>query len=278
MDKWIRRSTSIAATSSARAGASQPTAATALAEPATSDAPPPEPVDLTQDDDAADGAAGERDDDVLLQTLKRYWGFDAFRPGQREIIEAVLRGNDAFVMMATGSGKSLCYQLPALAWRAAALAGRGNGDDAAAPRRAPITIVVSPLISLMEDQVCPRATRRGLGDQIRRTHTRSTRVIRSSTEIEPSLFTLSLVTAAVGRRADTVTTLTPLPPLSFPTAADDADAAARTWLRAARAGRRARRARRHGGAHRLGAGGERGGRGGRAPRRALSRATPSTIP
>ena len=66
--------------------------------------------------------------------LREHFGFSAFRPGQREACEAALAGRDVLVVMPTGSGKSLCYQLPAL-----------MRDD--------LTIVVSPLVSLMQDQV-----------------------------------------------------------------------------------------------------------------------------
>src|SRR3989338_8533048 len=70
----------------------------------------------------------------LSDILKRVFGFDAFRPLQMEIIEDSLRGRDCFVLLPTGGGKSLCYQLPSLV-------------------RAGLTVVVSPLISLMKDQV-----------------------------------------------------------------------------------------------------------------------------
>src|SRR5262252_4593496 len=66
--------------------------------------------------------------------LKTVFGYDTFRGRQRDIIEHVIAGNNAFVLMPTGGGKSLCYQIPALA-------------------RPGFGLVVSPLIALMEDQV-----------------------------------------------------------------------------------------------------------------------------
>jgi ATP-dependent DNA helicase RecQ len=71
---------------------------------------------------------------ALLKTLKTTFGYSSFRPLQREICEATLAGQDVFALLPTGGGKSLCFQLPALV-------------------RPGLTVVVSPLIALMKDQV-----------------------------------------------------------------------------------------------------------------------------
>src|SRR4051795_134417 len=81
--------------------------------------PPPEPVATAKDPEGA---------------LHELFGFEAFRPGQREAVEAGLAGRAVLVVMPTGSGKALCYQLPGL-------------------MRTDLTLVVSPLVSLMQDQV-----------------------------------------------------------------------------------------------------------------------------
>ncbi len=73
-----------------------------------------------------------------LQVLREVFGYDAFRGPQAAIVDHVVRGGDALVLMPTGGGKSLCYQIPAIARQKA-----GHG----------VTIVVSPLIALMHDQV-----------------------------------------------------------------------------------------------------------------------------
>ncbi|MEI6801397.1 MAG: DEAD/DEAH box helicase, partial [Pseudomonadota bacterium] len=66
--------------------------------------------------------------------LHQVWGFSGFRPGQEEIVQAVIAGQNTLAIMPTGGGKSLCFQLPALC-------------------RDGVTVVISPLIALMRDQV-----------------------------------------------------------------------------------------------------------------------------
>src|SRR3954471_4621076 len=72
--------------------------------------------------------------DPALAALREHFGFTSFRPGQAEAVAAALEGRDLLVVMPTGAGKSLCYQLPAL-------------------MRPDLALVVSPLVSLMQDQV-----------------------------------------------------------------------------------------------------------------------------
>lgn len=72
--------------------------------------------------------------DLFTNTLKKYWGYDAYRPGQLDVIQDIASGKDVLALFPTGGGKSICYQVPALL-------AKGT------------TLVISPLVSLMKDQV-----------------------------------------------------------------------------------------------------------------------------
>ena len=116
---------------------------------------------------------------ATLRVLKKYWGYPSLRPSQGDVVQACLAGRDTFVAMATGSGKSLCYQLPVMLYREDH-GGRGCVSSVDVPVHTVTlftclmrdwlsepctvwlcvcshvcrtTVVISPLVSLMEDQV-----------------------------------------------------------------------------------------------------------------------------
>ena len=89
--------------------------------------------------------------------LKDVFGFDAFRPGQEEVVDTLLAGRNILTVMPTGSGKSLCFQIPSLV----------TGG---------LTIVVSPLVALMEDQVAALKLAGVAADTINSSRTREDNV------------------------------------------------------------------------------------------------------
>ena len=72
--------------------------------------------------------------ELAQQILKKHWGYDAFRPGQIDILESLMLGKDTLALLPTGGGKSICFQVPAAS-------------------KSGTSLVVSPLIALMKDQV-----------------------------------------------------------------------------------------------------------------------------
>lgn len=116
-DGWLPPDDAYAGGPGAGVAASVPASVAAQADASTAAAAPPRPRPATP-----------------LDALRTVWGYDAFRDRQAEIIDTLVRGDDAIVLMPTGGGKSLCYQVPSLV-------REGTG------------VVVSPLIALMHDQV-----------------------------------------------------------------------------------------------------------------------------
>src|SRR5450631_3732093 len=127
----------------------------------------------------------------LLTPLRRYWGYDSFRPLQERVVRTLLAGRDTCVVMPTGGGKSLCYQLPAV------MLGR-------------TAIVVSPLIALMQDQAAQLA-QMGIPAAVLNSSLPSEKqaqVIRKASEGEYRLLYLSPERLA---RADTIAWLRRVP-------------------------------------------------------------------
>lgn len=132
----------------------------------------------------------------LLSPLRRYWGYDSFRPRQESIVRSLLEGRDTCVVMPTGGGKSLCYQLPA-----ALVSGQ-------------TVIVISPLIALMQDQVA-QLTQMGIPSAALNsslTEDQQSAVMRKAVEGEYRLLYLSPERLA---RADTIGWLRRVPVLFF---------------------------------------------------------------
>jgi ATP-dependent DNA helicase RecQ len=136
-------------------------------------------------------AASVSPGDPLLGTLRRHWGYDSFRPLQERIVRSLLEGQDSCVVMPTGGGKSLCYQLPAV------MLGR-------------TAIVVSPLIALMQDQAA-QLEQMGIPAAVLNSslpNEKQAQVIRKASEGEYRLLYLSPERLA---RADTISWLQRVP-------------------------------------------------------------------
>jgi ATP-dependent DNA helicase RecQ len=129
--------------------------------------------------------------DPLFGTLRRHWGYDSFRPMQERIVRSLIEGRDSCVVMPTGGGKSLCYQLPAV------MLGR-------------TAIVVSPLIALMQDQAA-QLEQMGISAAVLNSslpNEKQTEVIRKASEGAYRLLYLSPERLA---RADTISWLQRVP-------------------------------------------------------------------
>src|SRR5713101_4161417 len=127
----------------------------------------------------------------LFSPLKRHWGYGGFRPLQERIVQSLLDGHDIAVVMPTGGGKSLCYQLPAL------ILGR-------------TAIVISPLISLMQDQAA-QLDQMGIPAAVLNSaqpYAEQSQVVRQAVEGAYRLLYLSPERLA---RADTITWLSKTP-------------------------------------------------------------------
>ena len=128
----------------------------------------------------------------IFAALERYWGYESFRPLQERIVGSLLDSRDACVVMPTGGGKSLCYQLPA-----AMLTGQ-------------TVVVVSPLIALMQDQMA-QLTQMGIAAAVLNSSTaadQQTKIMRKAAAGEFRLLYLSPERLA---RADTVEWLKRVP-------------------------------------------------------------------
>ena len=132
----------------------------------------------------------------LLVALRRYWGYDSFRPLQREIAQTLLGGRDTCVVMPTGGGKSLCYQLPATV----------TSDKT--------VVVVSPLIALMQDQAAQLA-QMGIAAALLNSSLSQAEQSLVIREARAGRYRLLYVSPERLARADTIAWLGKVPVLSF---------------------------------------------------------------
>jgi ATP-dependent DNA helicase RecQ len=130
--------------------------------------------------------------DDIFAALQRYWGYESFRPLQERIVASLLEGRDACVVMPTGGGKSLCYQLPA-----AMLTGQ-------------TVVVVSPLIALMQDQMA-QLTQMGIAAAVLNSSTAPERQTKVMRQVAAGEFRLLYLSPERLARADTVEWLKRVP-------------------------------------------------------------------
>ena len=130
----------------------------------------------------------------LLSPLRRYWGYSSFRPLQERIVRSLLAGHDTCVVMPTGGGKSLCYQLPAV------VSGR-------------TTVVISPLIALMQDQAAQLA-QMGIPAAVLNSSVSSEEQSRVMRQAREGAFRLLYLSPERLQRADTLSWLQQVP-ISF---------------------------------------------------------------
>jgi len=131
----------------------------------------------------------------LLTPLRRYWGFDSFRPLQERVVRSLMAGQDSCVVMPTGGGKSLCYQLPALVSEKTA-------------------VVISPLIALMQDQAAQLA-QMGIPSAVLNSSLAGTRQSVVMREAESGEYRLLYLSPERLARADTISWLKRVPVAFF---------------------------------------------------------------
>ena len=127
----------------------------------------------------------------LLTPLQRYWGYSSFRPLQQQIVQSLIAGHDTCVVMPTGGGKSLCYQLPALVL----------GKTA---------VVISPLIALMQDQAAQLA-QMGIAAAVLNSSISGDEQARIVRQARDGTFRLLYLSPERLQRADTITWLQQVP-------------------------------------------------------------------